>query len=203
MKVVFSDSLAKSIKRLIWHEHWLYKTYSFFRWDIWHFFKNIWRFRKELWHHQWWDYRYTLNMLERSLTIMEVGMSTKGMEVTETREPKVKAMRRALELLHNNREDYYIQKAEDELGKLVMKDWSWKETGETTDNPMGEKNEKLYELVDTNTEEENAHNKKVFERAREIEDAEWKELWEIFKGTKSSKSYNKKHDGTDMRSWWD
>lgn len=203
MKVLFSDSLAKSIKRLIWHEHWLYKTYSFFRWDIWHFFKNIWRFRKELWNHQWWDYRYTLNMLERSLTIMEAGMNTKGMEVTETREPKVKAMRRALELLRNNREDYYIQKAEDELGKLVMKDWSWKETGETTDNPMGEKNEKLYELVDTNTEEENAHNKKVFERAREIEDTEWKELWEIFKGTKSSKSYNKKYDGTDMRSWWD
>ncbi len=81
MKIHITDTFTKSLKVLIRHQTWWYKTYSVIRWDIWHFFKNIWRFRKELWDHKWWDYRFTLNMLERSLTIMEGGMSTKGMEV--------------------------------------------------------------------------------------------------------------------------
>lgn len=192
MKVQFTDTFAKSLKRLMWHQHWLYKTYSFFRWDLWHFFKNIWRFREELWFHNWWDYRFTLNMLERSLTIMEEGMASKGWEVRETREPKVKAMRRALELLKNNREDNYIQRAEDELGPLVMYDWEFEDAGNGNSR-----------LIDKDTPEEKEHNRRVFARAREIEQSEWKELWEIFKGTKNSTKYGKKYDGTDMRAWWD
>lgn len=192
MDIRFTDSFNKSLKRLIWHQHWLYKTYAVFRYDIPLFVKNVWRFRKELRKHEWWDYRFTLNMLERSLTIMEEGMSTKGLEVTETREPKVKSMRRALELLRNNREDRYIEMAESELGELIMHDWEW----EPIDNEYSK-------LVDKETDEEREHNRSVFNRAREIEDTEWKELWEIFKGTKYSKKFGKKYDGTDMRGWWD
>ena len=192
MDVQITDTFTKSLKRLMWHESKVYKFYSLFRYDIPNFLKNIWLFRKELRKHQWWDYRFTLDILERSLTIMEAGMSTKGMEVNETREPKVKAMRRALELLRNNKEDNYIAKAEAELGELVMHDWEFEET----DNGN-------YRLLDKDTAEEKAHNRKVFQRAKEIEDAEWKELWEIFKGTRYSKRYGKKYDGTDMRSWWD
>jgi hypothetical protein len=192
MDIRFTDSFSKSLKRLIWHQHWLYKTYALFRYDIPLFVKNIWRFRRELWKHEWWDYRFTLNMLERSLTIMEEGMSAKGMEVTETREPKVKSMRRVLELLRNNREDRYIEMAEAELGELIMHDWEWEPV-------EGEH----YKLVDKETEEEREHNRAVFNRAREIEDTEWNELWEIFKGTKYSKKFGKKYDGTDMRGWWD
>ena len=192
MDVQITDTFTKSLKRLIWHESKVYKFYSFFRYDIPNFLGNVWKFRKELRKHQWWDYRFTLDMLERSLTIMEIGMSTKGMEVNETREPKVKAMRRALELLRNNKEDNYTAKAEAELGELVMHDWEFEET----DNGN-------YRLLDKDTAEEKAHNRKVFQRAKEIEDAEWKELWEIFKGTRYSKRYGKKYDGTDMRSWWD
>jgi len=192
MDVQFTDSFTKSLKRLAWHESKVYRFYSLFRYDIPHFFTNIWKFRKQLWSHHWWDYRFTLNMLERSLTIMESGMSTKGMEVSETREPKVKAMRRALELLQNNKEDNYIAKAEIELGELVMHDWEFEEVDGGN-----------YRLLDKDTPEEKEHNRKVFQRAKEIEDAEWKELWEIFKGTRYSKKYGKKYDGTDMRSWWD
>ena len=188
MKVQITDSFTKSLKRLIWHQHWLYRTYATFRYDIPLFVKNVWRFRNELWDHQWWDYRYTLNMMERSLTIMERGMSTKGMEVSETREPKVKSMRRALELLRNNREDNYIERAQVELGPLS--DWEW----ETDEDGV---------LIDRDTPEQKKHNRAVFKRAREIEDNEWKELWEIFKGTRNSKKYDKKYDGTDMRAWWD
>jgi len=176
----------------MWHESKVYKFYSLFRYDIPNFFGNIWKFRKELRNHQWWDYRFTLNMLERSLTIMEAGISSKGMEVDETKEPKVKAMRRALELLRNNKEDSYINQAELELGELVIHDWEFEEV-------EGEN----YKLVDKDTPEQKTHNRRVFERAKQIEDAEWKELWEIFKGTKNSKKYGKKYDGTDMRSWWD
>ncbi len=192
MDVQFTDSFTKSLKRLVWHESKVYKFYSLFRYDIPHFFTNIWKFRKQLWSHHWWDYRFTLNMLERSLTIMESGMSTKGMEVSETREPKVKAIRRALELLQNNKEDNYVAKAEIELGELVMHDWEFEEVDGGN-----------YRLLDKDTPEEKEHNRKVFQRAKEIEDAEWKELWEIFKGTRYSKKYGKKYDGTDMRSWWD
>ena len=192
MDVQFTDSFTKSLKRLAWHESKVYRFYSLFRYDIPHFFTNIWKFRKQLWSHHWWDYRFTLNMLERSLTIMESGMSTKGMEVSETREPKVKAIRRALELLQNNKEDNYVAKAEIELGELVMHDWEFEEVDGGN-----------YRLLDKDTPEEKEHNRKVFQRAKEIEDAEWKELWEIFKGTRYSKRYGKKYDGTDMRSWWD
>lgn len=188
MKVQITDSFTKSLKRLIWHEHWLYRIYALFRYDILLFVKNVWRFRRELWDHQWWDYRFTLNMFERSLTIMEKGMSTKGMEVSETREPKVVAMRRALELLRNNKEDNFVQRAEAELGPISRWEWETDEEGV---------------LIDRDTPEQKKHNRAVFKRARVIEDSEWKELWEIFKGTTNSKKYDKKYDGTDMRSWWD
>ena len=192
MKVQITDTFTKSLKRLIWHQHWLYKTYALFRYDIPLFVKNVWRFRRELWNHQWWDYRYNLEMLYRSLSITYKGISERGIEADYSREPKVKAMRRALELLRNNKEDNYIAKAETELGELIMHDWEFEETDGGN-----------YRLLDKDTPEEKEHNRKVFQRAKEIEDAEWKELWEIFKGTKYSKRYGKKYDGTDMRSWWD
>ena len=119
-------------------------------------------------------------------------MKEKGMEISETREPKLKSMERALELLKHKLDDDYIDRAESELGKLIFYDWEFEEIGDDR-----------YQLIDKESPEEKTHNRKVFERAKEIEDKEWKELWEIFKGTKLSKKYGKKYDGTDMRSWWD
>lgn len=191
MKVQFADTFFKSLKRLAMQQTWWYKTYSTIRYDIPRFIKNVYRFRKELYNHQWWDYRFTLNMLERSLTIMEKGMSEKGHEVSETREPKVKAIRRALELLKNNREDNYIDRAEDELGELILSDW------------LFEDREDGVELVDTESKKDKAHNRRVFKRAVAIEKAEWNELWQIIKGTKNSNNFGPQFDGTDMRGWWD
>jgi hypothetical protein len=183
MKITFADSFYDSLKTLNRQNTWWYKTYKFLRWDIKNFIKNIWTFRKELWEHRWWDYRFTLNIFERSLTVLEKGMSTQGYEVPESRDPKVKSMRRVLELLKNNREDNYIDRAEEELGQL--------------ENLGG-----FFEDVE-DTPEQAAHNRKVFVRAREIEEAEWKELWTILEGTKYSKVAGKKYDGSDMRGWWD
>jgi hypothetical protein len=119
---------------------------------------------------------------------MEKGISERGIEADYSREPKVKAMRKALELLRNNREDNFVERAEAELGPLSKWDWEIDENGV---------------VIDRDTPEEKEHNRNVYKRAREIEDSEWKELWEIFKGTKNSKKYGKNYDGTDMRAWWD
>ncbi len=192
MKVHITDTFTKSLKKLMWHQHWIYKTYSLFRYDIPLFVKNVWRFRKELANHQWWDYRFNLEMIYRSLSITHEGMSTKGWEVRETREPKVKAMARALELLKHKLDDDYIDRAEAELGELVMHDWEFEEVD-------GGK----YQLIDKETKKEKAHNRRVFKRAVAIENAEWNELWTIFKGTKNSKKYDANYDGSDMRAWWD
>lgn len=191
MKVQFADSFTKSLERLVTHQTWWYKTYEFIRWDIWRFFSNIWKFRKELYNHCWWDYHFTLEMLERSLIIMEEGMHN-GLEVRESRDTKIQKMQRAIQLLQNRREDNYTERVESELGQLVLHDWEFEDVGNG-----------LSRLVDKDTSEEKEHNRKVFQRSREIEEAEWKELWEIFKGTRYSKQYGKKYDGTDMRGWWD
>lgn len=188
MKIQITDTFTKSLKRLMWHQHWLYKTYATFRYDIPLFFKNIWRFRRELWNHQWWDYRYNLEILYRSLSITYKGINERGIEAGYSREPKLRAMERALTLLKHKLDDDYLQRAEAELGPLS--DWEW----ETDEDGV---------LIDRDTPEQKKHNRAVFKLAMDIENKEWKEMWDILKGSKYSKSYSDKFDGTDMRGWWD
>ena len=171
-----------------------YKIWEFFRRGLPTFFKNIWRFRKELYSHDWWDYTFTLEMLYRSLVIMEEGMSKKGPEVAETRDVKVKQIRRAIELLKHKLDDDYLERVEAELGPinytnfLDEKNWKKLEGGN-------------YELIDNDTPEEKKHGRKVFKTARKLEEKEWKELWTIIKGTKFTSW--EEFDGTDLRNWWD
>jgi len=192
MDVKITDTFTKSLKRLIMHQTWWYKTYNAIRYDIPNFFKNIWKFRKELYNHRWWDYRFTLEMLYRSISIMEKDMSTKGLEVRESRDPKVKQMRRAIELLQHKMDDDYIDRAELVLGEMNTTPFEFEPTEDG-----------LFRLVDNETPEAREHMHKVFQYARELEDKEWNELWDIFKGTENSKSYEENYDGTDMRGWWD
>jgi hypothetical protein len=171
-----------------------YKIWEFFRRGIPTFFKNIWKFRKELYSHDWWDYTFTLEILYRSLVIMEEGMSKKGMEVAETRNVKVKQIRRAIELLKHKLDDDYLERVEAELGPinytnfLDEKNWKKLEGGN-------------YELIDNDTPEEKKHGRKVFKTARKLEEKEWKELWNIIKGNKFTSW--EEFDGTDLRNWWD
>ena len=191
MKVEFRDTFFESVEKLVWYDTNLWKVWSAIRYDIPLFFKNVWRFRKELYNHQWWDYRFHLEMMYRSLSIMERGMSKDGMEVSETRNVKLIMMRRALELLKHKLDDDYIQRAELELGELTHKSIEF-ESIEGSDS---------YRLVDTDTPAEKKHARKVYKRARVIEDVEWKELWDIFKGKKFTTW--EKYDGSDLRGWWD
>jgi len=192
MKITFTTSFLKSLKTLSRQQTWWYKTYYFFKSDLPRFFKNIYLFRKELLNHEWWDYRFTLNMLERSIKIVQHGIEKKGQEVSESRYPKIVAMKRAIRLLENNRDCNYIERAEKELGEILEYDWEFEETINGS-----------LKLIDKETEDEKNHSRKVFKRAKEIENQEWEELWEIFKGTENSKNFGDRYDGTDMRGWWD
>jgi hypothetical protein len=192
MKVEAPDSFFESLERLAWYDTKLWKVWEFIKRTIPRFFKNIWRFRKELAQHEWWDYRYTLEMLYRSLSIMVVKLENDGIEVDSSRNKKVASIKRALELLKHKLDDDYVDRAEKELGELYSNPWEFEPTEDGN-----------YRLIDNDTKDEKEHNSKVFKLAHKLEDKEWIELWNILKGTRYSKTWGDKFDGTDMRGWWD
>jgi hypothetical protein len=209
MEIKFADSFGKSLKRLIRHQTWWYKTYQFFRYDIKNFVKNVWHFRKGLWNYRWWDYRFPLEMFKLSIEGMYPKVEKYGLEVDETRLKKVDKMIRACQLLENFMDDNFVDQAEKELGNLIHRDWEFEDV---PDKPG------YSQLVDNETDEEKAHNRKIFDRAREIEEEQWNELWNIMRGQNDGKSnaiaqvvlsdgdnqpFETKFDGTDLRSWWD
>jgi hypothetical protein len=191
MKVEASESFFESLERLAWYDTKLWKVWDFIKRTIPRFFKNIWRFRNELAQHEWWDYRYTLEMLYRSLVIMESKMHD-GMEIRETRDKKVEKMQRAIQLLKHKLDDDYTERIEAELGKLILHDWEFEELENGN-----------HRVIDNDTPAERKHNRMIFKEAHRLEDKEWIELWNILKGTKYSKTWGDTFDGTDMRGWWD
>ena len=208
MKVEFKDTFFESVEKMVWYDSKLGKVWEFFKRGLPTFIKNIWKFRKELYSHQWWDYRYTLEMLHRSLVIMEKGMHN-GIEVPESRDKKIAKMQRAIELLKHKLDDDYIERAESEIGALLQLDWQFEVVPE---NPSTSR------LIDNQTKEEKEHNRRVFKLAQTIEDREWRELWNIFKGQSNldykkfkktlapeeqATAWDKWYNGSDMRGWWD
>ena len=198
MEIEFAESFGDSIKTLVRHNSWWYKSYELFRYDIPRFFKNVWIFRKSLWNHYWFDHHGTLMFLETGLTHISDTVEKRGNEVDESRLKKVAAMRSAIKLIKNYNEDKYIEIAEKELGKLVFHDWEF----ESVPNKPG-----YSQLVDNDTLEEKEHNSKVFTRAREIEKQEWNELFTILKGQDCSKfddniDFYEQFDGSGIKTWW-
>lgn len=207
MEVKFADTFSASLKRLIWHESKIYKFYSFFRYDIGRFVKNVWRFRNALSSHYWWDHHSNLQFMEIGLTHMADNLEKHGLEVDGPRLKKVAKMRRAVELIKNYNQDNYIEMAEAELGEIVHHEWEFE--------PVPDKPE-FFQLIDKDTPEEAEHNRKVFKRAREIGEAEWAELWVILQGqdtnqftmfqdkaTDKDSAWDNWFDGSGMRGWWD
>ena len=194
MNTQYKDTFFESVEKLVWYDTKLWIVWEFITRGLPNFFKNIWRFRKELYNHQWWDYHFTLEMLYRSLTIMVNKLELEGIEEDESRMKKVSKIYRALELIKHKLDDDYVKRAEMELGEISYRPIRFE--------PV-EGNDGLYSMVDDDTSEEKKHTAKVFKRAKKIEEVEWKELWEIFKGTKFSKKFGWAYDGSDMRHWWD
>jgi hypothetical protein len=94
----------------------------------------------------------------------------------------------------------HIEIAEKELGELFIEPFEFKPS---------ESHPGSYELVERNTPEEKEHNSKVYARANEIEEQEWNELWDIFKGQENTKyspyiqDWDDWFDGSNMKTWWD
>ena len=212
MEIKFADSFGESLQRMIDRNKWYWKTWDLFRYDLPRFFKNVWRFRKALWNHYWWDHHGTLMFMEIGFDHMSSNLAEKGLEVDESRLKKVAAMQRVVQLIRNYNEDLYIEMAEAELGEIVRHEWNFVPVD-------GE--EDLFEIEDLDTPEEKEHNCKVFARAREIEEAEWNELWQLIKGQdhavwqaivqdvkigedkKEEPDYYAWFDGSGIKSWWD
>jgi hypothetical protein len=208
MEIKFADSFSKSLKKLVWHHHPVYKFYELFRYKIPSFFKNVWFFRKELWQFRTWDYTFNLLLLKRSIEGLADTIEFKGWEIDESRLKKVAKMKRAIQILDNIENYSYIEMAEEKLGKL--KDWK-PEFKALPDNP------ELFELVDNENEEEKSHTRAVYVLSDQLEQDEWNELWTILRGqniqeykdlmdkkeVKDGSEWDKWHDGSDMRQWWD
>jgi len=209
MKVEFKDTFFESVEKLVWYDTKLWKVWDLIRRGIPNFFKNIYLFRRELYNHQWYDYRYTLEMLYRSLNIMVDKLEKDGIEEDISRGKKVAKIKRAIQILKNINNDNYISMAEAELGELVMNDWEFEDAGNG-----------CRKLVDKDADDVKLHNRKVFDRTNILEEQEWKELWKIFEGQdmevyrrfektltddqkRKTDSYKQWLDGSDMRGWWD
>lgn len=206
MQVNFLPSFEKSLSKLAMRETWWYKTYSFFRYDLRAFFRNVWLFRKLLWNYRWWDYRFMLEGMKISLDDMAPKFEADGMEVDISRMKKVAMMKRASEIIGNFMEDNFIEQAETELGKLPDYDLEFEDV---EDRPGSSR------LVDKLTPEEKEQERKVFDRARELEKLQWIELFSVLKGQdpedyKSIRSvagagidWNDWFNGSGMQGWWD
>jgi hypothetical protein len=210
MKLKYKDSILEKIVNTVYYDSKLWRVWEAIRYDIPAFFKNVWVFRKELYSHRWWDYHFTLQMLYRSLSIMAIKLEKDGMEIDSHRLKKVKAINRVLELLKSKIDDDYIERAELKYGELSNRPLGWEPIENST----------LFRMLDNDTPAEKKHRTKVYNYARKLEDKEWTELWNIFKGqdikqySKLLKSKTKEEqrnsdvweewfDGSDMRSWWD
>ena len=74
-------------------------------------------------------------------------------------------------------------------------------------NDINQDNNKIQAKTNKNIPEKEFNNK-YFSRVRELEELEWKELWEIVKGQDYEKfdakeDWESQFDGSGMRGWWD
>jgi hypothetical protein len=134
-----------------------------------------------------------------------------GHEIDESRMKKVAKMKRLSYLIGVCVNDSFIEEAEKELGfEYVYRDLEFEEIeGRTYDNPLGEKNEKLYRIKENEAPKEKKRNSKILKRSRGIQKEYWGELCHIIKGPDydtiraSKKDFDELYDGSDIRAWWD
>lgn len=208
MKIEASDSFFSSVKRMINREKWYWKSWDFLRYDMPRFIKNIWLFRNDLYNYRWYSGQHAvLPFMQTAIMDMATNLDKRGNEVEESRSKKVMKMWRAALLMDHFIEDNFIELAEKELGDIIDHDWEFEPSPEHPGS---------FQLVNNDTTEEREHNRKVFDRAREIEESMWAELWDILKGQNYAQfqmfydkakdketSWDRWFDGSGLRGWWD
>jgi hypothetical protein len=146
-----------------------------------------------------------------SINHMADKIENHGLEVDYSRFKKINKMRRVVELIKNYNESLYIDIAEKEMGELFSGEIRFEPvdpmneifSGEIQDDSTNE----LFEMKDNLTKDQKSHNRKIYERAREIEKEQWSELFEILKGQDYEKldkdDFENQLDGSGLNTWWD
>jgi hypothetical protein len=168
--------------------------------------KNCWRFRKEL--SNFYDYNYDLGLLRKTLEFNYMAL-VKGNEVEISRFKKLDKIQRCIEILRHFEEDDFVSLAEEALGKeTILHSFKFE--------PVADK-EEFMRLVDDYTEEEREHNHEIFNKASDIQDKLWIELWKTIQGQDYEKLMKPKtvkgklvepewddlFDGSGLLGWWD
>ena len=200
MKIEASDSFFDSVKKMINRESWYWKTWDFLRYDMPRFFKNLWLFRKDLYSYRSYSGdQAVLPFMQTAIMDMAANLNKRGHEVEESKSKKVMKMWRVALLMDHFIEDNFVELAEKELGDIMHHDWGFEPSPD---------HDGCFILIDGETLEEKEHNRRVFRRAREIEESMWAELWNTLEGQdyrKFSKKidWNEQFDGSGLRGWWD
>jgi hypothetical protein len=212
MKTRFGTTFFDSFEKMVNRERWYWKTWDLFRYDLPRFFSNLWLFRKNLWKHTWYNGDASiLPWVKTAVDDMTWRIEKHGHEIEESRMKKVAKMKRLSYLIEVFVNDSFVEEAEKELGfEYVYRDFEFEEIeGRTYDNPLGQKNEKLYQLKDNETQDQKERNGELLKRAHVIQKEYWEELCAIIKGPDydamraSNEEWNKLYDGSDLRAWWD
>lgn len=186
MKIEFADSFFDSLRGLEKYNTWWYKLYKLFWRRIPCFFKNIYIHREGLWKQRPWESLCTLYFLKSSFYQMKEYTEKYGQEIDSSKMKKVAKMERAIELLNNILTEDYIAVAEEKLSTKINRDYIFADD---------------YILGKIPPDIEKSNNI-IRDHSREIEEAEWKELWDILRGTDPEDSHYEDWNGSDMRGWW-
>lgn len=198
MKIEIVDTFWDGLKKISFKSIWYMKLIDLFRYDIPHYLKNLKRFNKILWNYRGWNGDQSLLFMEESIRHTCFIIENYGMEFDESRLKKIAKMKRTCDILNNINENRYIEIAEKSLGREIDTNITF---GEPDENGTVRLN--LYK-----NEEEEKFSSEVFKLTRELEDAEWKELWVILQGQDfpkgmSREEYDKFYDGSGLKGWWD
>jgi hypothetical protein len=174
MEIKLTDTFFKSFKKFVNS----FNPWRFAYWQHkWHDLQNaVWALRKYfkiVTKMVPWDYSSVLKMMKFQINILADNIEKHGMEVDETRLPKVEKMRRFIELADNKLEDNYAERCG------FDHDYEFEKCKD---------NEYLRELKTTETAEQKKKNTKALKEGRKLEEKEWNEMFELLK---------------DMRGWWD
>lgn len=209
MKTVLAESFIESLEKITRREKWYWKCWNFVRYDFPCFIKNVWTFRKALFKYKWWDQFGLFLLMKTALEEKAQIFEKRGLEVPESRNKRVAQMRRAVEIIDVFLKEEFQEMAERELGILHS------DLGIDFQMIPGTNS---FEIVENRTSEDIESDRKIRERAKEIEDELWVELWEIFKGQnieeyrellektedgKKGEVWDIWYKGGDLRSWWD
>jgi hypothetical protein len=176
MKIHSLPSFGKSLKRFLNAEKpW---RWEYWRDQWWHFKRAIWSLRKYFWITTKmvpWDYSSILEMTKFQVGLLADYIEKRGYEVDESRLPKIAKMRRFIELADHKLKDDYA----DRCGYNFEHGFDFV--------PV-EGSPELTELVSNAPPEVEENNIRAIKEAHELEEKEWKEMFELL---------------SEMRGWWD